>query len=169
MSEPLVEYPAEFTDRKWKEFEKKLQVSATGIGKALRVMEKTAADLNKAMVRTRMLQAAAKKLGKNYDPKEFAAAEAADKALAVVPGLHAKHLKAILAARTVVGATATKLRTTNKDVANWLHDYEAILERYFKVWKAFDPDDDRGLKFVITDVDTRVRTLKVHDHVFAIR
>lgn len=163
MPEPLVDFPAEFTDRKWKEFEKKLKVSGTGIGKALRAMEKTAADLDKALVKARALHVKAKK-AEDVD-KTAAAVRAEEAAMAALPPLHVKHLKAVIAARSVVTATARKVKPTNAPAAHWLDEYEEELGRYYAVWKKLDVEDNRGLKFVVTDLAGRVDALQLHDRI----
>lgn len=165
MAERVVLYPSAFTDQEWKKSEKRLQVSGTGIGKAVRAMEKTATDLDKALVTAKTRQGVARQAVKNYDAGAIAKGSAAEKAVDAVPNLHAKHLKAILAARTVVTATARKLKQTNAPAAAWLDQYEAALGAYFTAWRAFDLGDFNKVKHAIERIDDRIRTLAIHNEV----
>jgi len=161
MAERAVVYPSAFTDREWKKTEKTLQVSGTGIGKAVRAMEQTATDLDKALVRAKTLQAAASQSNKAREDsaKTLAKESAAAKAVALIPALHAKHLKAILATRTIVTATQTKLKTTNRRASVWLSSYEDSLEAYFKLWRLLDLKENPKVKRATDEIDNRIRTL----------
>ena len=160
LTQPVIYYPPAFSDREWKKQEKTLQVSGTGIGKALRTMEKTASDLDKVLAKAIALQAAARKSLKDDEDgaETLAKDKAAEKAVALISGLHAKHLKAILATRTVVTATQTKLKTTNRQASVWLDSYETSLEMYFKAWRMFDLKDNPKVKRQTDFVDDRIRT-----------
>ena len=165
LAERVVLYPSAFTDKEWKNSEKRLKVSATGIGQALRVMEKTAATLDAALAKAKTLQNAARQSKKNNEDGIIAKDDLAEKAAAAVPNLHAKHLKAILAARTVVTATARKVKPTNAPAAEWLDRYEDALGLYFTTWRAFDLGDFKKVKDAIARIDDRIRTIEVHKQV----